>query len=85
MPKELAKAHENGDVYYHDLDSYNLTTNCLHIPTGELLQSGFNTGYGTIKAPRRIETAKQNYHVFYYNQLKMICLEDNHIQTLIMI
>ncbi|MDU4133712.1 MAG: anaerobic ribonucleoside-triphosphate reductase, partial [Clostridium perfringens] len=59
MPKELAKAHENGDVYYHDLDSYNLTTNCLHIPTGELLQSGFNTGYGTIKAPRRIETAAE--------------------------
>lgn len=59
MPKELAKAHENGDVYYHDLDSYNLTTNCLHIPTGELLQSGFNTGYGTINAPRRIETAAE--------------------------
>ncbi|MDZ5038326.1 anaerobic ribonucleoside-triphosphate reductase, partial [Clostridium perfringens] len=33
MPKHLAKAHENGDLYYHDLDSYNLTTNCLHIPT----------------------------------------------------
>jgi anaerobic ribonucleoside-triphosphate reductase len=32
MPKHLAKAHENGDVYYHDLDSYNLTVNCLHIP-----------------------------------------------------
>ncbi|MDZ7548305.1 anaerobic ribonucleoside-triphosphate reductase, partial [Clostridium perfringens] len=23
MPKHLAKAHENGDLYYHDLDSYN--------------------------------------------------------------
>ncbi|HSN59176.1 MAG TPA: anaerobic ribonucleoside-triphosphate reductase, partial [Clostridiaceae bacterium] len=36
MPKYLSKAHENGDVYYHDLDSYNLTTNCLHIPTKEV-------------------------------------------------
>lgn len=59
MPKELAKAHENGDLYFHDLDSYNLTINCLHIPTKEVLEKGFNTGYGTIKKPRRIETAAE--------------------------
>lgn len=59
MPKHLAKAHENGELYYHDLDSYNLTTNCLHIPTKEMLEGGFNTGYGTIKTPRRIETAAE--------------------------
>ena len=59
MPKHLAKAHENGDLYYHDLDSYNLTTNCLHIPTKEILERGFNTGYGTIKIPKRIETAAE--------------------------
>ncbi|MDT8717287.1 anaerobic ribonucleoside-triphosphate reductase [Clostridium sp. 19966] len=59
MPKHLAKAHENGDIYYHDLDSYNLTTNCLHIPTGEILQRGFNTGYGTINRPKRIESAAE--------------------------
>ncbi len=57
MPKYMAKAHENGDVYYHDLDSYNLTTNCLHIPTKEVLQRGFNTGYGVIRPPKRIESA----------------------------
>ena len=57
MPKYLSKAHENGDVYYHDLDSYNLTTNCLHIPTKEVLQNGFNTGYGYIRPPKRIESA----------------------------
>ena len=34
----LAKAHEVGDLYYHDLDSYNLTINCLHIPTKEILE-----------------------------------------------
>jgi ribonucleoside-triphosphate reductase (formate) len=59
MPKHLAKAHETGDVYYHDLDSYNLTTNCLHIPTREILERGFNTGYGTINKPRRIESAAE--------------------------
>ena len=59
MPKYLAKEHEVGNLYYHDLDSYNLTVNCLHIPTKELLENGFNTGYGTIKAPKRIETAAE--------------------------
>ena len=59
MPKNLAKAHENGDLYYHDLDSYNLTTNCLHIPTREILERGFNTGYGTINPPKRIESAAE--------------------------
>ena len=59
MPKDLAKAHEIGDLYFHDLDSYNLTINCLHIPTREMLEKGFNTGYGTIKCPRRIETAAE--------------------------
>ncbi|MFR2300615.1 MAG: anaerobic ribonucleoside-triphosphate reductase, partial [Clostridium paraputrificum] len=59
MPKKLAKAHETGDLYYHDLDSYNLTTNCLHIPTREVLEKGFNTGYGTINSPKRIETAAE--------------------------
>ncbi|MCE5222401.1 MAG: anaerobic ribonucleoside triphosphate reductase [Clostridium sp.] len=59
MPKNLARAHEIGDLYYHDLDSYNLTVNCLHIPTKEMLENGFNTGYGTINAPKRIETAAE--------------------------
>ena len=59
MPKKLARAHETGDLYYHDLDSYNLTVNCLHIPTKEMLLHGFNTGYGTINAPKRIETAAE--------------------------
>ncbi|WP_368489491.1 anaerobic ribonucleoside triphosphate reductase [Clostridium sp. BJN0013] len=59
MPKYLAKAHENGDIYYHDLDSYNLTINCLHIPTKEMLLHGFNTGYGNIRTPKRIESAAE--------------------------
>lgn len=59
MPKNLAKLHENGDLYYHDLDSYNLTINCLNIETGKILRRGFNTGYGTISSPRRISSAAE--------------------------
>ncbi len=59
MPKHLAKLHEQGDLYYHDLDSYNLTTNCLHIDTGKVFENGFNTGYGTIRSPKRIESAAE--------------------------
>lgn len=59
MPKHLAKLHEQGDLYYHDLDSYNLTINCLHIDTGSIFEKGFNTGYGTIRKPKRIESAAE--------------------------
>ncbi len=59
MPKRLAKLHELGDLYYHDLDSYNLATNCLHIDTGKIFETGFNTGYGTIRKPKRIESAAE--------------------------
>ncbi len=59
MPKHLAKLHEQGDLYFHDLDSYNLTINCLHIDTGKVFEQGFNTGYGTIRRPKRIESAAE--------------------------
>lgn len=59
LPKHLAKRHENGDLYYHDIDSYNLTINCLHVPTKQALTNGFNTGYGYIGKPKRIETAAE--------------------------
>jgi ribonucleoside-triphosphate reductase len=49
--------HKNGDLYIHDLDSYNLTVNCLHVPTKQLLENGFNTGYGMINPPKHIESA----------------------------
>ena len=57
LPIDIAKYHENGDYYIHDLDSYNLTTNCLHLPTYKLLKEGFNTGYGTILPAKNIESA----------------------------
>lgn len=59
MPEEMAKRHIEGDLYYHDLDSYNLTVNCLHIPTAKILDQGFNTGYGHTGKPKRIESAAE--------------------------
>ena len=59
MPKKLSMAHLNGDIYHHDLDSYNLTVNCLHIPTKKLLNDGFNTGYGKISKPKSIISASE--------------------------
>ncbi|MEG0728191.1 MAG: anaerobic ribonucleoside-triphosphate reductase [Anaerovoracaceae bacterium] len=57
MPKGQAKSHENGDYHIHDLDSHNLTINCLQIDLKELLEKGFDTGYGYINRPKRIESA----------------------------
>lgn len=59
MPQELAELHEEGFYHLHDLDSYNLTTNCLHIDTEEVLDRGFNTGYGWVNKPKRITTAAE--------------------------
>lgn len=59
LPRKLAHLHENGDIYIHDLDSYNLTVNCLHVPTKKLLANGFNTGYGTINSPHSIGVAAE--------------------------
>ena len=57
IPELYAKAHLEGRIHIHDLDSYNLTLNCLNIDTGEILKRGFNTGYGTINPPKRIDSA----------------------------
>ena len=52
----MLKYYENNGI---SLDSYNLSVNCLHVPTKEILEKGFNTGYGTINRPQRIETAAE--------------------------
>ena len=57
MPAKLRNLFERGDLYYHDLDSYNLTINCLQVDAGEKLEKGFNTGYGYIRQPQGIGAA----------------------------
>jgi len=57
IPEEMSAAHRNGDMHIHDLDFYAKTLTCVQIPLGRLLHSGFNTGHGYIRPPRRIGSA----------------------------
>lgn len=53
IPPDYSYAHRNGDIHIHDLDFYQKTLNCIQIPLGEMLQSGFNNGHGYIRPPKR--------------------------------
>jgi ribonucleoside-triphosphate reductase len=57
IPEEMSKAHITGDVHIHDLDYYGKTLNCLQIDLTDMLQKGFNTGYGFIRPPKRVTSA----------------------------
>ena len=57
VPEDMAKAHVKGDIHIHDLDYYGKTLNCLQIDLEKLMLSGFNTGYGYIRPPKRIASA----------------------------
>jgi len=57
IPEKMASAHIKGDCHIHDLDYYNKTLNCLHIPLKRLLEEGFNTGHGYIRSPKRPSSA----------------------------
>lgn len=54
---EFADAHVNGDIHIHDLDFYPLCWNCCQIPTGKLLEAGFNTGHGNLRTASNIQSA----------------------------
>ena len=53
IPEDMAQAHSNGDIHIHDLDFYAKTLTCVQIPLGRLLRTGFDTGHGYIRPPRR--------------------------------
>ena len=57
IPDDIAQAHRSGDIHIHDLDFYAKTLTCVQIPLGKLLHSGFNTGHGYIRPPRRAGSA----------------------------
>lgn len=57
MPEKMRRLHEEGYLHYHDLDSFNLSVNCLHLGLKDLLDRGFNTGYGTLRKPKSITSA----------------------------
>jgi ribonucleoside-triphosphate reductase (formate) len=57
IPEAMSQAHNRGDIHIHDLDFYGKTLNCVQIPLDKLLNNGFSTGHGHIRAPRRPTSA----------------------------
>ncbi|MDD2421764.1 MAG: anaerobic ribonucleoside triphosphate reductase [Heliobacteriaceae bacterium] len=57
IPKDEARAHQEGDIYIHDLAWYGKTLTCLQIPLARLLADGFDNGHGYIRRPKSIKTA----------------------------
>lgn len=59
LPKEIAIAHESGDIHYHDLDyaPFFPMFNCMLIDLKGMLQKGFKMGNAQIETPKSISTA----------------------------
>ena len=58
LSKEVKQYTEDNILYIHDKDFYPTgTTTCCQIPLDKLLKNGFNTGHGTIRRPKTIQTA----------------------------
>lgn len=69
MSKESREAHENNEIYIHDLDSYALGChNCLSVPFDDLLANGFNTRQTDIRPANSINTAFQLIAVIFQLQ-----------------
>ena len=59
LPKDIAEAHENGDIHFHDLDYSPFTsmTNCCLIDFKGMLNNGFKIGNAEVESPKSIQTA----------------------------
>lgn len=59
LPPEIAEAHKNGDLWWHDLDytPYAPLTNCCLINFPDLFANGFTLGNAQIESPKSIQTA----------------------------
>lgn len=57
LPKDLASAHIDGDIHWHDLDYFQLTYNCLVYNLSKLLEVGFYMPHGFIRCPKSIYAA----------------------------
>ena len=55
IKKKFSEAHENGDIYIHDMDFLPMgTTTCTQINLEKLYEDGFVVGYGFIRKPNDI-------------------------------
>lgn len=69
MPNWMADAHNNNEIYIHDLDSYAVgQTNCDSIPFDQLLKYGFKVRQTDIRPANSINTALQLIAVLYQIQ-----------------
>lgn len=58
LSNDVKEAMEQNILYPHDLDFYAAgTTTCSQIPLGQLLECGFHTGHGHMRAPKNIKSA----------------------------
>lgn len=59
LPLHVAKAHQKGDIHYHDLDysPYTPMTNCCLIDFEGMLSKGFKIGNADVESPKSIQTA----------------------------
>lgn len=59
LPSHVARAHEKGDLHFHDLDysPYTPMTNCCLIDFEGMLRDGFQIGNAEVTSPRSIQTA----------------------------
>lgn len=59
LPKHIVKAHDSGDLHYHDLDysPFMPMTNCCLVDLKGLLGNGFKLGNAKIESPKSIGVA----------------------------
>ncbi|SET35381.1 anaerobic ribonucleoside-triphosphate reductase [Thorsellia anophelis] len=59
LPKDVANAHESGEIHYHDLDyaPFFPMFNCMLIDLEGMLANGFKMGNAQIERPKSIATA----------------------------
>ncbi|MBD1387951.1 anaerobic ribonucleoside-triphosphate reductase [Neiella sp. HB171785] len=59
LPKEVTRAHQLGDIHYHDLDyaPFFPMFNCMLIDLKGMLTNGFKMGNAEIETPKSIATA----------------------------
>lgn len=59
LPRDVANAHTDGDIHYHDLDysPFFQSFNCMLVDVNNMLTHGFKMGNARIETPKSIETA----------------------------
>ena len=59
LPRDIVKAHEEGDIHFHDLDysPFFPMFNCMLIDLNGMLTHGFKMGNAEIDTPKSISTA----------------------------